>query len=70
MPLKTPAEYVESMRDLSIRAYVGGERVDSIVAHPSIAPHPPIPPVPPIPTYCAWNWQSSSTRSPAMCQWR
>jgi 4-hydroxybutyryl-CoA dehydratase/vinylacetyl-CoA-Delta-isomerase len=39
MPLKTPIEYVESLREMSIRAYVGGERVDSIVDHPAIAPH-------------------------------
>lgn len=39
MPLKTPEEYVESLRTLRIRAYVGGERVGSIVEHPSIAPH-------------------------------
>ena len=39
MPLKTPEEYVESLRALRIRAYVGGERVDSIVDSPLIAPH-------------------------------
>jgi len=39
MPLKTPVEYVESLRRLKIRAYVGGERVGSIVDHPAIAPH-------------------------------
>ena len=39
MPLKTPEQYVESLRELKIRAYVGGERVESIVEHPSIAPH-------------------------------
>jgi 4-hydroxybutyryl-CoA dehydratase/vinylacetyl-CoA-Delta-isomerase len=39
MALKTPAEYVASLRDLKIRAYVGGERVDNVVDHPSIAPH-------------------------------
>ena len=39
MPLKTPEDYVQSLRDLSIRAYVGGERVDSIVESPLIAPH-------------------------------
>jgi len=39
MPLKTPEEYVESLRALQIRAYVGGERVDSIVDSPLIAPH-------------------------------
>ena len=39
MALKTPLEYVESLRALNIRAYVGGERVDSVVDHPAIAPH-------------------------------
>lgn len=39
MPLKTPVEYVESLRALKIRAYVGGELVDSVVDHPSVAPH-------------------------------
>ncbi|HEY5121697.1 MAG TPA: 4-hydroxyphenylacetate 3-hydroxylase N-terminal domain-containing protein, partial [Acidimicrobiales bacterium] len=39
MPLKTPAEYVDSLRDMKIRAYVGGELVDSVVDHPSVAPH-------------------------------
>jgi 4-hydroxybutyryl-CoA dehydratase/vinylacetyl-CoA-Delta-isomerase len=39
MALKTPVEYVESLRELKIRAYVGGDRVDSIVDHPAIAPH-------------------------------
>src|SRR4051794_3463654 len=39
MPLKTPEEYVESLRALEIRAYVGGVRVDSIVDDPAIAPH-------------------------------
>ena len=31
MALKTPQQYVESLRALGIRAYVGGERVASIV---------------------------------------
>jgi 4-hydroxybutyryl-CoA dehydratase/vinylacetyl-CoA-Delta-isomerase len=39
MPLKTPDQYVESLRDMKIRAYVGGELVDSVVDHPSVAPH-------------------------------
>lgn len=39
MALKTPLEYVESLRDLKIRAYIGGERVDSPVDHPAVAPH-------------------------------
>jgi len=39
MPLKTPEQYVESLRQLKIRAYVGGERVESVVDHPAIAPH-------------------------------
>ena len=37
--LKSPEQYVESLRALKIRAYVGGEQVDSIVDHPAIAPH-------------------------------
>ncbi|HEY6881267.1 MAG TPA: 4-hydroxyphenylacetate 3-hydroxylase N-terminal domain-containing protein [Polyangiales bacterium] len=39
MALKTPQQYVDSLRKLKIRAYVGGERVDNVVDHPSIAPH-------------------------------
>lgn len=39
MPLKTPEQYVESLRALRIRAYIGGERVENIVDDPSIAPH-------------------------------
>jgi 4-hydroxybutyryl-CoA dehydratase/vinylacetyl-CoA-Delta-isomerase len=39
MALKTPEQYVESLRALNIRAYVGGERVESVVDHPAIAPH-------------------------------
>ena len=39
MGLKTPEQYVESLRDLKIRAYVGGERIESIADHPAIAPH-------------------------------
>jgi 4-hydroxybutyryl-CoA dehydratase/vinylacetyl-CoA-Delta-isomerase len=40
MPLKTPEEYVASLRALKIRAYVGGELVEgSVVDHPSVAPH-------------------------------
>jgi 4-hydroxybutyryl-CoA dehydratase/vinylacetyl-CoA-Delta-isomerase len=39
MPLKTPVQYVESLRALKIRAYIGGELVENIVDHPSIAPH-------------------------------
>lgn len=39
MPLKTPEQYVQSLRDREIRAYVGGERVASIVDHPLVAPH-------------------------------
>jgi 4-hydroxybutyryl-CoA dehydratase/vinylacetyl-CoA-Delta-isomerase len=37
--VKTPEEYVESLRALKIRAYVGGERVESICDHPLVAPH-------------------------------
>ena len=39
MPLKTPEQYVESLRALKIRAYIGGERVENVVDDPSIAPH-------------------------------
>lgn len=39
MPLKTPVQYVESLRAMKIRAYVGGELVESVVDHPAIAPH-------------------------------
>jgi len=39
MALKSPQEYVESLRALKIRAYVAGERVESIVDHPAVAPH-------------------------------
>jgi 4-hydroxybutyryl-CoA dehydratase/vinylacetyl-CoA-Delta-isomerase len=39
MPLKTPMEYVDSLRALNIRAYIAGELVDKVVDHPSVAPH-------------------------------
>ena len=39
MPLKTPIEYVDSLRALNIRAYVNGELVEKVVDHPAIAPH-------------------------------
>ncbi len=39
MPLKTPAEYVDSLRELKIRAYIGGEEVVDVVDHPAVAPH-------------------------------
>ena len=39
MALKTPLEYVDSLRRLKIRAYVGGEMVDNVVDHPLVAPH-------------------------------
>ncbi len=39
MPLKTPAQYVDSLREMKIRAYVRGELVDNIVDHPAVAPH-------------------------------
>lgn len=40
MALKTPQEYVDSLRALEIRAYVGGERVEGcVVDHPLVAPH-------------------------------
>ena len=37
--MKTPQEYVESLRALRINAYIGGEKVDSVADHPAIAPH-------------------------------
>jgi 4-hydroxybutyryl-CoA dehydratase/vinylacetyl-CoA-Delta-isomerase len=39
MALKNPGQYVDSLRQLKIRAYVAGERVDRIVDHPLVAPH-------------------------------
>ena len=39
MALKTAEQYVDSLRQLKICAYVGGERVHSLVDHPAIAPH-------------------------------
>lgn len=40
MPLKTPQEYVDSLRALRIRAYVNGQLVEgSVVDHPAVAPH-------------------------------
>ena len=39
MTLKTPLEYVDSLRRLKIRAYVGGEMVDNVVENPLVAPH-------------------------------
>jgi 4-hydroxybutyryl-CoA dehydratase/vinylacetyl-CoA-Delta-isomerase len=39
MALKTPEQYVDSLRALKLRAYVGGEKISNIVDHPGIAPH-------------------------------
>ncbi len=39
MPLKTPMEYVDSLRNMKIRAYIGGELVENVVDDPSVAPH-------------------------------
>ena len=39
MALKTPQEYVDSLRALTIRAYVAGDRAESVVDHPLVAPH-------------------------------
>ncbi|MHB8334806.1 MAG: 4-hydroxyphenylacetate 3-hydroxylase family protein [Acidimicrobiales bacterium] len=39
MPLKTPDQYVESLRALKIRAYVNGELIEKVVDHPAVAPH-------------------------------
>ncbi len=37
--LKTAKQYVDSLRALKIRAYIDGERADSVVDHPMVAPH-------------------------------
>jgi 4-hydroxybutyryl-CoA dehydratase/vinylacetyl-CoA-Delta-isomerase len=39
MALKTPEQYVESLRALKLNAYLGGEKITSVVDHPAIAPH-------------------------------
>lgn len=39
MPIKTPSEYVDSLRALKINAYIGAEKLESPVDHPAIAPH-------------------------------
>ena len=39
MSLKTPSQYVESLRAMKIRAYIGGELVEKVVDHPMVAPH-------------------------------
>lgn len=39
MALKTPQEYVASLKALHINAYIGGEKVQNVCDHPSIAPH-------------------------------
>ncbi|MCG8413595.1 MAG: 4-hydroxyphenylacetate 3-hydroxylase family protein [Pseudomonadales bacterium] len=39
MAIKTSKEYVESLRELQIKAYVGGSKIDCVVDHPAIAPH-------------------------------
>ena len=39
MALKTPEQYVESLRALHLRAYIRGERVTSVVDSPMVAPH-------------------------------
>ncbi len=39
MALKTPEEYVDSLRALKIRAYIHGRATASVVDHPAIAPH-------------------------------
>jgi len=33
MALKTPIEYVESLRALKVNAYIGNEKVDSHLSH-------------------------------------
>jgi 4-hydroxybutyryl-CoA dehydratase/vinylacetyl-CoA-Delta-isomerase len=39
MPVKTPLEYVESLRALKLNAYIGAQKVESAVDHPAVAPH-------------------------------
>ena len=39
MALKTPQEYVESLKSLKLNAYIGGEKIESVVDHPAVAPH-------------------------------
>ena len=39
MTMKTPQEYVESLRAMKVNAYVGTEKVESPVDHPAVAPH-------------------------------
>lgn len=39
MPLNTGSQYIDSLRALNVRAYIGGERIESLVDHRAIAPH-------------------------------
>ncbi len=37
--MKTPREYVESLRKLDLEVYYMGERLEGVVDHPAIRPH-------------------------------
>jgi 4-hydroxybutyryl-CoA dehydratase/vinylacetyl-CoA-Delta-isomerase len=39
MPLKTDAEYIESLRPLKLQVYAFGEKIENVVDHPLIRPH-------------------------------
>lgn len=39
MPMKTPMQYVDSLRAMRIVAYIGAEKVDCPVDHPLVSPH-------------------------------
>ena len=38
MPMKTGAEYIESLRELKLNVYMFGEKIESPVDHPIIIP--------------------------------
>ena len=38
MPLKTPAEYIASLRDLHLNAYIFGKKVENTVDDPILHP--------------------------------
>ena len=39
MRIKTPAEYIESLREVEPRIYYKGERIEDVPTHPATAPH-------------------------------
>jgi len=39
MKLRTPAEYIESLKSLNPRIYYKGERIEDVTRHPATAPH-------------------------------